>query len=335
MAQAFITRRKGGGGVNKDLPAQITAFTATADSTPCITLSWVNPTEYWAGTLIVKKAGSAPEGVNDGEKIYKGEGTSYTDVDVQFDTEYFYRAFAHNEKKQYQTLLAVASAKPVAGIALSSLAEGVLVNIMEDGVAVPFYLAKHDYESGLNGAGRQLMVPEKGYEKRRWHSSNVNAYATSEVDTWQNTDYKAKFSEAVQAMMGTTKFYYTVGNGSTTKTTLSRAVFLLSKYEYGDTDDAGGTSYNMWNDEGAVLPIADILLTGHGVSVMTRTPRCEISSSGSTDKSCYGYMNANTHRCTAATATDSAFYVVPSFTLPATALVNPTPNADGSYTLIE
>ena len=112
MAQAFITRRKGGGGVNKDLPAQVTAFTATADSTPSITLNWVNPTEYWAGTLIVKKAGSAPEGVNDGEKVYKGEETSYTDFDVSFDTEYFYRAFPYNEKKQYQTLIVTANATP-------------------------------------------------------------------------------------------------------------------------------------------------------------------------------------------------------------------------------
>lgn len=112
MAQAIITRRKGGGGVNVDLPAQVTAFTATADNTPSITLSWINPTEYWAGTLIVKKVGSAPEGVNDGEKVYNGTGTTFTDTAVEYDVTYFYRAFPYNEKKQYQTLFIFANATP-------------------------------------------------------------------------------------------------------------------------------------------------------------------------------------------------------------------------------
>ena len=113
MAQAIITRRKGKG-VNKDLPEQLTAFTAAADNTPQITLSWENPTEYWAGTLIVKKAGSAPEGVNDGEKVYNGTGTSFVDTAVEYDTEYFYRAFPYNAKKQYQTEVLTVSATPVA-----------------------------------------------------------------------------------------------------------------------------------------------------------------------------------------------------------------------------
>lgn len=39
------------------------------------------------------------------------------------------------------------------GLPLSDLPEGSLVAINERGSPVLFYLAKHDYESGLNGAG--------------------------------------------------------------------------------------------------------------------------------------------------------------------------------------
>lgn len=324
MAQAFITRRKGGGGVNKDLPAQVTAFTATADSTPSITLSWQNPSEYWAGTLIVKKAGSAPKGVNDGEKVYKGEGTSYTDFDVQFDTEYFYRAFPFNEKKQYQTAVNVASAKPLSGIALSELAEGTLININEGGTAVPFYLAKHDYESGLNGAGRQLFVRKDCYDKRRWHNSNVNAYATSSIDSWQNSTYKAKLSAAVQEMMGTTKFYYRLGSGSTTVTTLIRAIFLLS------LDELKGESSGWGKMGGSILPIASALQSAYlNGSLVDQWTRSVISDSAvdlaPTGSSYVPYGVDCTETCGSR----------PCFTLPATAMVYPEPNADGSYSLIE
>lgn len=316
-----------GGGINKTLPFQLTAFTAVADSTPQITLSWENPTEYWAGTLIVKKAGSAPEGVNDGEKIYNGTGTSFVDTAVEYDTEYFYRAFPYNAKKQYQTEVLTVSAVALNAIPLSELAEGALVSIMEDGVAVPFYLAKHDYESGLNGAGRQLMVRKDCYDKRAWHSSKVNAYASSTIDSWQNGTYKAKFNATVQTMIGTTKFYYTVGGGDGTLTTLERAVFLLSFTELGKSP------YNS-NTEGTALPIAITLQTvyynGETISQWVRTP----------DKDNIGYAGYFTRLgdamytdCTGYPTND--VYSRPCFTLPADALVDPTPNADGSYNLIE
>lgn len=331
MAQAFITRRGGGGGgVNQTLPAQITAFTATADNTPSVTLSWQNPTEYWAGTLIVKKAGSAPEGVNDGVKVYNGEGTSYTDFDVQFDTEYFYRAFPYNAKKQYQTAVNVASAKPVSGIALSEMAEGALVNIMEDGTAVPFYLAKHDYESGLNGAGRQLFVRKDCYDERLWDSS-YNAYATSDIDAWQNGDYKAKLSKAVQEMIGETTFYYTVGKGDSTVTTLSRSVFSLSVTEV-------GLEYQSANVEGSALPIATTLQKAkYNGSITNWWTRSPARTSNNRNVALIVAYNSSTH---VLGISGSAVYTSPRasrpcFTLPANAVVYPEPNADGSYTLIE
>lgn len=41
---------------------------------------------------------------------------------------------------------------------LDNTSVGSVVKLKEDGVLVDFYVAKHDYESGLNGVGRTLLV---------------------------------------------------------------------------------------------------------------------------------------------------------------------------------
>ena len=46
----------------------------------------------------------------------------------------------------------------VGSIPFSELTTGTILYINESGSPVPFYVAKHDYESGLNGAGRTLGV---------------------------------------------------------------------------------------------------------------------------------------------------------------------------------
>lgn len=64
-------------------------------------------------------------------------------------------------------------------VQLSELTEGGIVKINESGNPVDFYVAKHDYESDLNGAGRTLMVRKDCYDDRVWDSGRVNAYANS------------------------------------------------------------------------------------------------------------------------------------------------------------
>ena len=143
------------------------------------------------------------------------------------------------------------------------------VKLKENGVLVEFYVAKHNYESGLNGSGRTLLVRKDCYDQRQWHGSNVNAYATSAIDTWLNGTYKNLLDADIRAAMGTTKFYYTPGNGNTTKTTLERAVFLLSATELGQT-------HTYLNAEGTALEGANTLkiayLNGSAVVQWTRSP---------------------------------------------------------------
>lgn len=161
------------------------------------------------------------------------------------------------------------SAVGPAGTPLSDYAEGDLVKLNEGGNPVEFYVAKHDYESGLNGAGRTLVVRKGCYDNRALDAGNVNAYAGSDIDNWFNGTYKALLDASIQTAIGTTKFYYTPGNGNNTVTALERAVFALSLTELG-----GSNSFA--NVEGSALPIASTLqishLDGQANSQWTRSP---------------------------------------------------------------
>ena len=208
------------------------------------------------------------------------------------------------------------------GLPLSGLPEGSLVAINESGSPVLFYLAKHDYESDLNGAGRTLIVRKDCYDKRQWHSSDVNAYASSTIDSWLNGDYKALLDSKVQSKIGSTKFYYTPGNGNTTVTTLERAIFLPSVTELGKSHTNGNT-------EGTELPIASSLWPTDGGTIGSHWTRSPVTNN-KTKAIVLAYLyivSAGSNKCT---NTNGAR---PCFTLPSDLTVNSQPNADGSYTL--
>ena len=67
---------------------------------------------------------------------------------------------------------------------LGEYAEGDIVRLNESGVPVDFYVAKHDYESGLNGAGRTLLVRKECYDTRIWRSPERNTCAASTINSW-------------------------------------------------------------------------------------------------------------------------------------------------------
>ena len=210
---------------------------------------------------------------------------------------------------------------------LGNKSVGSIVKLKENGVLVDFYVAKHDYENGLNGSGRTLVVRKDCYDTRQWHTSNVNAYATSAIDTWLNSTYKNLLDADIRGVIGTTKIKYTPGNGNTTVGTLERAIFLLSVTELGKT-----ASYA--NTEGTALSIASSLqiayLNGSAVVQWTRSPytdgtnhACFLSSSG----------NGDNYRC------NNTYGSRPAFTLPSTlsvsddgsVSVNTAPTISGSY----
>lgn len=148
---------------------------------------------------------------------------------------------------------------PSAGIVLSTIAEGSVVKLNESGTPAEFYVAKHNYESGLNGAGRTLLVRRDCYTTIQFNTSSPSVlnYSTSNLHSWFNSTYKALLDSAVVSAIGTTKFYYTNNPGGLSQTskytlaTMSAAIFALSLTELGRTDSYAKT-------EGSALPIASL-----------------------------------------------------------------------------
>ena len=210
---------------------------------------------------------------------------------------------------------------------LGNKSVGSIVKLKENGVLVDFYVAKHDYENGLNGSGRTLVVRKDCYDTRQWHTSNVNAYATSAIDTWLNSTYKNLLDADIRGVIGTTKIKYTPGNGNTTVGTLERAIFLLSVTEL-------GRSASYANTEGTALSIASSLqiayLNGSAVVQWTRSPLTV-----NTNSAYYLYTNGNVNNYDCSNTYGSR----PAFTLPSTlsvsddgsVSVNTAPTISGSY----
>ena len=200
------------------------------------------------------------------------------------------------------------------GIPLSDYAEGDIIKLNEGGSPVEFYVAKHDYEPDLNGAGRTLVVRKDVYDQRQWHRYNVNAYASSTIDSWLNSIYKNLLDADIRSLIGTTKIRYTPGNGNNTVGTLERAIFALSITELGQ-------SHSYANTEGSALPIASTLRiayrNGSATTQWTRSPLTN-GTNGAWWLSSGGAINS--HRCNYSHGSR------PAFTLPSTLLFNPDTN---------
>ena len=199
--------------------------------------------------------------------------------------------------------------KPVFGTPLSTYTEGSIIKINENGSPVEFYVAKHNYETELNGAGRTLVVRKDCYDTRQWSSSNENVYATSAIDSWLNGDYKNLFGVSVSKAIGSTKFKYTPSYDSNVGI-LERAIFLLSVTEL-------GRSAKYVNTEGSALSIASSLqiayLNGSAVVQWTRSPHTRNTSSA-----VYLGNNGNVNYGSCTNAVGSR----PAFTLPSTTKID-------------
>lgn len=199
------------------------------------------------------------------------------------------------------------------GIPLSDYAEGDIIKLNEGGSPVEFYVAKHDYEPDLNGAGRTLVVRKDAYDQRQWHLSTMNSWVICTMRSWLNSTYKALLDADIQEAMGTA-YRYTPGNGNNTVTPRADAVFLLSATELGKSE-------SWFNVEGSVLPIASILQVayqnGTATNQWTRSPRTNdtvsvvfLASNGVVRNNYCG----------------DSYGSRPCFTLPSTLLFNPDTN---------
>lgn len=216
------------------------------------------------------------------------------------------------------------------GIPLSTLTPGAIlrINYVAGSGDIQFYIAKHDYESDLNGAGRTLLVTKYLSDYSAFgDSTSKNKYESGVLNkTMQN--FLSRLDRSVQAEIEPTRFYFTPGGGDSTLTTMSAKIFSLSPTELGYK-----VNTSIVNAEGEALPIASLLQVGayengNTADFWTRTPSNYAGPGGATD---YYACSANARKTATLIQYAARQNTRPAFTLPGTLAL--TQNPDGTYTL--
>lgn len=211
---------------------------------------------------------------------------------------------------------------------VGELDEGSIIKINESGSPVEFYVAKHNYESGLNGVGRTLIVRKNCCDDLVIYSEGQGNYYTGDANyknsalrTWLNTTYYSKLDSFVQQIISTTKYPYINSQFDSSGFDENR-VFTLSLSEFGYTHTSGEYAAPV---EGTALPIASILRAatykGGACEQWTRTRALQYSE--------VYYLKTSGDYAHTVPAYDRKKGARPVFTLPATAEV------DSDFILIE
>lgn len=324
------------GGSTVQIPLDApTSFSATAGNAQ-VELTWTDPLDKyatpegevsetgdqlvseWDHTVLVRKTGSQPAGPNDGTVVTSSsvrnqyQTNGYTDTGLINDTVYYYAVFAYN-KDGVASEGAFVSAMPKAGTSLGDLAEGTVITINVSGAPIEFFLAKLDYEPTLNGTGRALILQKNGYDKTAWQQrENPPSWADSEILAWLNSTFKARLSNFVQSMVGSTKYNISMYHNQTG--TFESSIFTVSLWEIGLQEDEIIKIGTPFNTRGIVRPCT---YEGNYVSYWTRDVY---------QGTIYGAGWAATLGSASYSGNYSPYtnqnIVRPCFTLPSTALVN-------------
>ena len=142
----------------------------------------------------------------------------------------------------------------MASVALSTKTIGSIVKLKVGGVLKDFIVVHQGKPGSIYDAscdGTWLLMKDC-YEAKRWHSSNVNDYANSEIHSYLNSTFLNLFDANIQAQIKQVKLPYRAGSGYGKTVTsgasgLSAKIFLLSSTECAYVHDY------MPTNEGAVL----------------------------------------------------------------------------------
>lgn len=82
---------------------------------------------------------------------------------------------------------------PSTGILASTLPVGSMVKLMENGAAVEYLVVNQGIPSNSNlydaSCDGTWLLRKDIHSNRQWHTSNVNKYETSAINTWLNGDF--------------------------------------------------------------------------------------------------------------------------------------------------
>lgn len=130
----------------------------------------------------------------------------------------------------------------MANKAIGTLAVGSSVYLNVGGVRKEFLVVHQGLPSSMYDAscnGTWLLMKDI-YENRKWHSSNVNKYETSDIHAYLNSTFLNLFDSNIQKAIKQVKLPYRKGGGSggtdqSGANGLLCKIFLLSGYEVGFT----------------------------------------------------------------------------------------------------
>lgn len=206
------------------------------------------------------------------------------------------------------------------GIPLSTITPGAILMLNESGSPAQFCVAKHDYESELNGAGLTLIVKKSSYGSETDFGIS-NSYASSTINKKLTTYASTVIDKRIRNEIRSIKIPITKGNGNAETTTMDTKCFILSLTELGFKHNAA-----YFNEEGTALPNATELRV---IGQWTRTASIQNFPGAGVDTIYVFYIKSNTQASNASYSLKHS--IVPAFTLPATLAV--VQNADGTYTL--
>lgn len=254
-----------GGGGTPQLCGQVENFKAGLGNLSAI-LSWTAPSldedNSFVGARIVRKIGSAPTGINDGTIVYEGTALTYTDTGLTAGTTYYYRAFAYNAKKKYQTEYRVASLTAIA--IYSNFADNdwdAIIYACHSGNVPDTWVAGDSKTMTIDGVNYQFDIVGKNHDtytaggiapltfglhdcygtKYPMNSSNTNStgWDNSKMRTETLTAILAKMPVNIQnGIRAVNKLTATSGSNSKIKTA-SDKLFTFSEMEvYGSATES-------------------------------------------------------------------------------------------------
>ena len=209
-------------------------------------------------------------------------------------------------------LMARMLGKPIMPLRLSDVAEGSVIYLEENGTAVPYVVAKHNYEPGHN-VNRTMLV-------RNFSDGTTSAWGSAYTVEWPDSTlystlqgYLSRFSAKMQAAIGQTSYAYT--KSGTTVGYMASAIFSPSINEL---IEAG---YTYANVEGSYIPgLAGIVdyfdEGGTNRAYMTR-------SRYKTPSSSYAYCYVTASAAANRDKHSDSYYLMVALSLPGDTILNP------------
>ena len=239
----------------------------------------------------------------------------------------------------------------MASVALGTKAIGSTVKLKVNGTLRDFIVVHKGkpgsmYDASCDGV---WLLMKDCYEAKRWHSSNVNDYANSEVHSYLNSTFLNLFDADIRAQIKQVKLPYRAGSGYGKTVTsgasgLSTKIFLLSSTEvnlvhgYEPTNEGACLSYFSGTVQNGADTKRVANYNGSAVNWWLRSPYC---SSGSGATHALGVLSNGYWGHSGCSST--GWYLRPALVLPSNLLTsddgtvntNTAPTTPGSITVPE